>query len=143
VDTHVFRLSKLLGWVPTRATGGIDRVRAQAHLELRIPAELKYSLHVLMVHHGRVCSGCGPAGRGGGVGACILKTYLREKKGVKTEVIDAQLQEANKDNTLGTQNQNQIENGVPYTIKREISPKVEEVAVALRPNLRRSQRRRA
>jgi hypothetical protein len=77
------------------------------------------------------------------VGACILKTYLREKKGVKAEVIDAQLQEANKDDTLGIQNQNQIENDVLHTIKREILPKVEEVAVALRPNLRRSQRRRA
>lgn len=49
VDTHVFRLSKLLGWVPTKS----DRVTAQAHLDLKIPDELKYGLHVLMVGHGR------------------------------------------------------------------------------------------
>lgn len=49
VDTHVFRLSRLLGWVPPKA----DRVTAQAHLDLMIPGELKYGLHVLMVGHGR------------------------------------------------------------------------------------------
>lgn len=49
VDTHVFRLSKLLGWVPNKS----DRVTAQAHLDLKIPDELKYGLHVLMVAHGR------------------------------------------------------------------------------------------
>lgn len=49
VDTHVFRLSRLLGWVPPKA----DRVTAQAHLDLTIPDELKYGLHVLMVGHGK------------------------------------------------------------------------------------------
>jgi endonuclease III len=72
VDTHVFRLSKLLGWVPNRA----DRVTAQAHLDLKIPNELKYGLHVLMVGHGRRCSGC----RGRGRGECPLKTWLRTRK---------------------------------------------------------------
>ncbi|KAK7685509.1 hypothetical protein QCA50_011374 [Cerrena zonata] len=49
VDTHVFRLARLLGWVPLKA----DRVTAQAHLDLTIPDELKYGLHVLMVSHGK------------------------------------------------------------------------------------------
>ena len=49
VDTHVFRLARLLGWVPVKA----DRVTAQAHLDLKIPDELKYGLHVLMVGHGK------------------------------------------------------------------------------------------
>lgn len=49
VDTHVFRLARLLGWVPLKA----DRVTAQAHLDLTIPDELKYGLHVLMVGHGK------------------------------------------------------------------------------------------
>lgn len=49
VDTHVFRLSKLLGWVPSNS----DRVTAQAHLDLKVPDELKFGLHVLMVAHGR------------------------------------------------------------------------------------------
>jgi len=73
VDTHVFRLSKLLGWVPEKA----DRVLAQAHLDLKIPGELKYGLHVLMVQHGRMCRGCKQAGSGT---SCVLKTYLKQAK---------------------------------------------------------------
>ena len=72
VDTHVFRLSKVLGWVPARA----NRILTQAHLDLRIPADLKYGLHVLMIDHGRVCKGCKNAGSREG---CILKTYLKER----------------------------------------------------------------
>ena len=72
VDTHVFRLSKLLGWVPPKA----DRILTQAHLDLRIPGDLKYGLHVLMIDHGRVCKGCKTAGSREG---CILKTYLKER----------------------------------------------------------------
>lgn len=71
VDTHVFRLSKLLGWVPEKA----DRVLAQAHLDLKIPGDLKYGLHVLMVQHGRTCRGCKKLGSGS---SCVLKTYLKQ-----------------------------------------------------------------
>ncbi|KAK2467965.1 hypothetical protein APHAL10511_000260 [Amanita phalloides] len=71
VDTHVYRLSRLLGWVPEKA----DRVLAQAHLDIRIPNELKYSLHVLMIQHGRSCKGC----RKSGDGDCLLKTYLKRR----------------------------------------------------------------
>jgi endonuclease-3 len=77
VDTHVYRLSKLLGWVPKTA----DRVLSQAHLDLRVPDELKYGLHVLLIQHGRTCSGCKKVGKGD----CVLKTYLKEKKAVKNE----------------------------------------------------------
>ncbi|KAG6872473.1 hypothetical protein C0995_009472 [Termitomyces sp. Mi166 len=73
VDTHIYRLSKLLGWVPEKA----DRVLAQAHLDLRIPAELKYGLHVLMIQHGRACSGCKKAGSGA---SCVLKSYLTQRR---------------------------------------------------------------
>ncbi|KAI9458734.1 DNA glycosylase [Boletus coccyginus] len=71
VDTHVFRLSKLLGWVPKTAS----RIGTQAHLELRIPPELKYGLHVMMVLHGRACRGCKKDGRG----PCPLKSWLKER----------------------------------------------------------------
>jgi endonuclease-3 len=67
VDTHVFRLSKVLGWVPEKVKN--DRVKAQAHLDLKIPDELKYGLHVLMIRHGKTCKGC----RNGGEKDCILK----------------------------------------------------------------------
>lgn len=73
VDTHVFRLSKLLGWVPAKA----NRITAQAHLDARIPGELKYGLHILMIAHGRRCSGCKNRSRG----ACSLKTYLMGNRG--------------------------------------------------------------
>lgn len=86
VDTHVYRLSRLLGWVPAKA----DRVLAQAHLDLLVPAELKYGLHVLMIQHGRTCKGCKKAGSGEG---CVLKTYLKDKR-VKTEdAFDERLEE--------------------------------------------------
>jgi len=73
VDTHVFRLARLLRWVPASA----DRVRAQLHLDARVPAELKYSLHVLMVAHGRACKEC-KGNRAGGAN-CVLKAYMDEK----------------------------------------------------------------
>ena len=37
VDTHVWRITKSLGWVPAKAT----RDEAYAHLNVRIPDELK------------------------------------------------------------------------------------------------------
>jgi endonuclease III len=77
VDTHVFRLSKVLGWVPPNA----NRVSAQAHLDVRIPGELKYGLHVLMVSHGRSCSGCKNRAKG----PCSLKTYVKKRNYVKEE----------------------------------------------------------
>jgi endonuclease-3 len=72
VDTHVFRLSKVLGWVPPQA----DRILTQAHLDLRVPGELKYGLHVLMIQHGRVCRGCKTSASRE---SCVLKTYLKER----------------------------------------------------------------
>ena len=83
VDTHVFRLARLLGWVPARA----DRVTAQAHLDLKIPAELKYGLHVLMIGHGKRCKGC-KGGAGSAKIECVLKKWLREERGVKEEELE-------------------------------------------------------
>ncbi|OQD86359.1 hypothetical protein PENANT_c008G03453 [Penicillium antarcticum] len=54
VDTHIFRLTKWLGWVPPRA----NEVTAFSHLEVRIPDHLKYSLHQLLIRHGKNCSRC-------------------------------------------------------------------------------------
>lgn len=71
VDTHVFRLSKVLRWVPEKA----DRIKTQAHLEERIPGDLKYGLHVLMIRHGRSCSGC--KNKSGAGAKCFLKEYVR------------------------------------------------------------------
>lgn len=97
VDTHVFRLSRLLGWVPTKA----DRVTAQAHLDLTIPDELKYGLHVLMVGHGRRCRGC-KAGNSA-KGDCVLKAWLKERWQV----------------ALKQENGDDDKTSVPYAIKDE------------------------
>ena len=40
VDTHVFRISKKLNWVPQKAT----RIETQFHLDALVPAEMKYIL---------------------------------------------------------------------------------------------------
>lgn len=92
VDTHVYRLSHLLGWVPQKA----DRVMAQAHLDVRIPGELKYGLHVLLIYHGRNCKGC----KGHGAkGNCVLKSWIREKKELRKDETDAKVKEV--DNKAG------------------------------------------
>ena len=84
VDTHVFRISGLLGWVPR----GANRETAQAHLDVRIPGEEKYGLHILMVTHGKRCEECRAGGRNGG--KCDLRKAFRrvkgEDEGVKGEI---------------------------------------------------------
>ena len=64
VDTHVFRLCKWLNWVPPdKAT----RNTTYSHCEVRIPDNLKYPLHQLMIRHGKTCPRCRAAtGEGGG-----------------------------------------------------------------------------
>ena len=54
VDTHVWHIAKRLGWVP----GAASREDAYKHLNNRIPDCVKYSLHVLLVLHGKKCVSC-------------------------------------------------------------------------------------
>ena len=54
VDTHVFRLCCWLNWVPPKAT----RNSTYAHCEVRVPDQLKYPLHQLMIRHGKTCPRC-------------------------------------------------------------------------------------
>lgn len=54
VDTHVFRITKWLSWVPEKAT----RDTAFSHLEVHVPAHLKYPLHQLFIRHGKTCQRC-------------------------------------------------------------------------------------
>lgn len=55
VDTHVFRLSKWLGWIPSTK---VNEISAFRHLEVRVPDHLKYSLHQLFIVHGKECPRC-------------------------------------------------------------------------------------
>ncbi|CAK9206393.1 unnamed protein product [Sphagnum troendelagicum] len=59
VDTHVHRLSKMLGWVPPNA----DREKAYLHLNKRVPNDIKFDLHCLLVTHGKRCPRCAKGGR--------------------------------------------------------------------------------
>ncbi|RYP49535.1 hypothetical protein DL768_004801 [Monosporascus sp. mg162] len=71
VDTHVHRITGLLGWRPPGAT----REEAHAHLNARVPDSLKYPLHVLLVTHGRTCDECRAGGRV--LGRCALRKAFR------------------------------------------------------------------
>ncbi|KAI0880175.1 DNA glycosylase [Annulohypoxylon maeteangense] len=78
VDTHVHRLTGMLGWRPPTAS----RDETFAHLDVRIPGELKYGLHVLFVEHGRKCSECKAGGKV--LGKCELRRVFKQGK-VKVE----------------------------------------------------------
>ncbi|MBN1270262.1 MAG: endonuclease III [Kiritimatiellae bacterium] len=49
VDTHVFRTTRRLGWLPERVK--VDD--ATAYLDPRIPERLRFGLHIYLVWHGR------------------------------------------------------------------------------------------
>lgn len=51
VDTHVWRIARRLGWVPE----SFSREATYTALNALVPEDIKYSLHVLLVHHGRFC----------------------------------------------------------------------------------------
>ena len=59
VDTHVWFIAKKLGWVPSAAS----RETTYDHLNIRVPDEQKYSLHVLLVEHGKRCTKCAKGGK--------------------------------------------------------------------------------
>jgi len=52
VDTHVHRLSKRLGIVPENAS----RTKTHNIMEEKVPDEIKYPFHILLITHGR--NGC-------------------------------------------------------------------------------------
>ncbi|GME49780.1 putative gpd family base excision DNA repair protein [Neofusicoccum parvum] len=85
VDTHVFRLTKWLGWVPPDKN--VTRDSTYAHLDVRIPDDLKYALHQLLIRHGKSCPRCraitGTASEGWEKGCVIdhLVTRTGAKKG--------------------------------------------------------------
>ncbi len=81
VDTHVWLIAGLLGWRPKEA----GREATQAHLDIRIPGEEKYGLHILMVTHGKRCDECKAGGKS--TGKCELRRAFRKEKSEKEEEI--------------------------------------------------------
>ncbi|PSH02128.1 MAG: hypothetical protein BRC26_02125, partial [Nanohaloarchaea archaeon QH_8_44_6] len=49
VDTHVHRISKRLGLIPENAS----RTKAHSILEEKVPDDIKYEFHRLLIDHGR------------------------------------------------------------------------------------------
>lgn len=74
VDTHVYRITGLLGWRPAKAT----REETHQHLDARIPDEDKYGLHILLVSHGKKCEECRAGGKS--LGKCELRKAFRKGK---------------------------------------------------------------
>ena len=71
VDTHVHRITGLLGWRPAKAT----RDATHQHLDAMIPDEDKYGLHILLVAHGKECGECRAGGSS--TGKCRLRALSR------------------------------------------------------------------
>ncbi|KAH8695193.1 DNA glycosylase [Talaromyces proteolyticus] len=57
VDTHIFRICKWLGWLPSSGKR-VSEINAFSHLEVRVPDHLKYALHQLLIRHGKSCPRC-------------------------------------------------------------------------------------
>lgn len=77
VDTHVFRITKWLGWFPE---GENNNAKAQAHMEVRVPDELKYTLHRLFIAHGRQCPRCIAGNHPGSKGwddGCVIEHLVK------------------------------------------------------------------
>ncbi|KUI55357.1 hypothetical protein VP1G_02787 [Cytospora mali] len=74
VDTHVYRITGLLGWRPAKAS----RDETHQHLDARIPDEDKYGLHILLVSHGKKCEECRASGKN--LGKCKLRKAFRKGK---------------------------------------------------------------
>lgn len=49
VDTHIFRISKRLGWLDEK----VNEAKANELLDRFVPDEIKYRLHLNMIAHGR------------------------------------------------------------------------------------------
>ncbi|KAI1861813.1 hypothetical protein JX265_009316 [Neoarthrinium moseri] len=74
VDTHVHRITGLLGWRPKDCS----REEAHAHLDARVPDEDKYALHILIINHGKRCEECRAGGKS--LGKCELRKAFRSGK---------------------------------------------------------------
>lgn len=74
VDTHVHRITGLLGWRPAKAS----REETYQHLDVLIPDEDKYGLHILLVSHGKKCDECRAGGKN--LGKCELRKAFRKGK---------------------------------------------------------------
>lgn len=94
VDTHVFRLCKYLGWVPRELKKGqppVGRETTFSHCEVRVPDDLKYPLHQLLIRHGKECPRCRAATGQGSERwdeGCPIDHLVKRHGAKKGEVLD-------------------------------------------------------
>jgi DNA-(apurinic or apyrimidinic site) lyase len=77
-------MCKWLGWVPPKA----NEISTFAHCQVRVPDELKYSLHQLFFRHGRECVRCrASTGQGakGWAEGCVID-HLVTRTGARKEL---------------------------------------------------------
>lgn len=114
VDTHVFRLSKWLGWVPPDV--GADPITTFRHLEVMIPDELKYSLHQLFIKHGKGCPRCraitGPKSEGWDDG-CVIDHLVKRTGPMKEGLPRAKGGKGKKGKGTGDSEEEDLEEEVP------------------------------
>eukprot|EP00911_Craspedida_sp_UC1_P002088 UC1_evm1s1611 len=81
VDTHVWRISRVMGWCPGKA----GREQCYDHMNARVPPHLRHGLHVLLVRHGKACPDCAKNGknRHPAVGPCPLVPLRRSSSSKK------------------------------------------------------------
>jgi len=80
VDTHVFRITKWLGWVPKECK---DADSTFWHCQSRVPDDLMLPLHKLFWKHGRECYRCRADTRSGGKDweqSCPIEEYVDRGK---------------------------------------------------------------
>ena len=59
VDTHVLEIAKKQKWVG----GAVGREECYEIMNRKVPGEIKYDLHVLLVEHGKRCRRCAKGGK--------------------------------------------------------------------------------
>ncbi|GAA5962299.1 hypothetical protein JCM8115_004286 [Rhodotorula mucilaginosa] len=101
VDTHVWRITQSLGWLPPngstysqddppkklkQTSNPPSRDQTFYHLDHLLPSHLKYPLHSLLVRHGRGCVRCAANGvtTQDFVDECPIDHLVRRKKGKYT-----------------------------------------------------------
>lgn len=108
VDTHIFRITKWLGWIPSEK---VDEVKAFSHLEVRIPDHLKYSLHQLFIRHGKSCPRCraitGENSEGWEEG-CVID-HLVKRTGKRKGAFESAPKAKNKRKSRGKENDDESE----------------------------------
>jgi endonuclease-3 len=123
VDTHVWRITQKMGWLPNAAASS-SREGAYQHLNATIPNDVKLDLHCLLVLHGKVCHSCAAKGRpqfppaDGSRLSCPLKnvpTHVKKRSLLEIKGEDAVLSQR----SVSVKAEQDIKCSIPVAVKKE------------------------